>query len=268
MADIKLREVNRGTIKTLDRSIAASNRIRNASEEIRNKSKDVQRPDDGSLSEYAAGRLEYGMQEGSYMARRAAAKATPHINAGVKNAIDSARIRYGQSQLKRQRKAAAGRERGAGIGSKKAAAGSRAKAHYISGQSKRKLQLQGLRAKRTAGQTVKTARHAARGIAHMARAIAAGTKALISLIATGGTVAIVVVVCCVIFGAAFYFFGDESSESYIPVSPEVEAYTPQINKYCKLYGIPEYAELVKAVMMQESGGRGTDPMQSHILSFA
>ena len=33
-------------------------------------------------------------------------------------------------------------------------------------------------------------------------------------------------------------------------------------KYVKEYGIPEYVELIKAVMMQESGGRGLDPMQA------
>lgn len=48
---------------------------------------------------------------------------------------------------------------------------------------------------------------------------------------------------------------------YTPVSAEVEAYEPLIQKYAKQYDIPEYVELIKAVMMQESGGRGLDPMQ-------
>lgn len=47
----------------------------------------------------------------------------------------------------------------------------------------------------------------------------------------------------------------------IQVSEEVEAYTPIIKKYASEYGIPQYVELIKAVMMQESGGKGTDPMQ-------
>ena len=76
-----------------------------------------------------------------------------------------------------------------------------------------------------------------------------------------GTAAIVIVVMCVLFGAAFYFFGDDSS-SYEPVSPEVEAYTPLIQKYANEYGITQYTELIRAVMMQESGGRGKDPMQA------
>lgn len=40
------------------------------------------------------------------------------------------------------------------------------------------------------------------------------------------------------------------------------AYDPMIRKYAQQYGIPEYVELIKAVMMQESGGRGLDPMQA------
>lgn len=33
-------------------------------------------------------------------------------------------------------------------------------------------------------------------------------------------------------------------------------------RYASQYGIEDYTELIKAVMMQESGGRGQDPMQS------
>ena len=47
----------------------------------------------------------------------------------------------------------------------------------------------------------------------------------------------------------------------------MEAYEPLIQKYAKQYGIPEYVELIKAVMMQESGGRGLDPMQAAEGSF-
>ena len=48
----------------------------------------------------------------------------------------------------------------------------------------------------------------------------------------------------------------------LPLSAEVEAYEPVIRKYAKQYGIPDYVLLIQAVMMQESGGRGSDPMQA------
>ena len=80
--------------------------------------------------------------------------------------------------------------------------------------------------------------------------------------------AAIIMIVVVLFGAAVAMFGGGSdSNSYTPVSAEVEAYEPIIQKYAKEYGIPEYVELIKAVMMQESGGRGLDPMQAAEGSF-
>lgn len=59
-----------------------------------------------------------------------------------------------------------------------------------------------------------------------------------------------------------HFGGGSRSSTYMAVSAKVEAYDPTIRKYAQQYGIPEYVELIKAVMMQESGGRGLDPMQA------
>ena len=56
--------------------------------------------------------------------------------------------------------------------------------------------------------------------------------------------------------------GGGNSSTVSPVSAEVEAYEPVIRLYANQHGIREYVELIKAVMMQESGGHGSDPMQS------
>lgn len=45
------------------------------------------------------------------------------------------------------------------------------------------------------------------------------------------------------------------------ISSSVSSFVPLISKYCSQYGIPDYVSLVMAVMQQESGGSGTDPMQ-------
>ena len=100
------------------------------------------------------------------------------------------------------------------------------------------------------------------------KAIIAGTKALISALIAGGWIAVVIILIVVLLGCAVSLFGGGSgSNAYTPVSAEVEAYEPFIQKYAKQYGIPEYVELIKAVMMQESGGRGLDPMQAAEGSF-
>ena len=82
------------------------------------------------------------------------------------------------------------------------------------------------------------------------------------LIMYDGFALIMIVPLIMLAGIAVALFGSgEGRSTYVPVSAEVEAYTPIIQIYANQYGIPEYTELIKAVMMQESGGQGTDPMQ-------
>ena len=78
-------------------------------------------------------------------------------------------------------------------------------------------------------------------------------------IAAGGGAFLLVFILIVgiIAGAAF----SSSSESSESLSDEVLAYTSVIQQYASQYGIPEYVSVIQAIMMQESGGRGTDPMQ-------
>lgn len=123
-------------------------------------------------------------------------------------------------------------------------------------------------ARTTAKATAEATKAAVRATISAVKAIIAGTKALISALIAGGWVAVVIILIVVLFGCAVSLFGGGgNSNSYTPVSAEVEAYEPLIQKYAKQYGIPEYVELLKAVMMQESGGRGLDPMQAAEGSF-
>lgn len=105
------------------------------------------------------------------------------------------------------------------------------------------------------------AKVAAKAAAAAAKAAIAATKALISAIAAGGWVVLVILIVVILLGAALCLLGS-NSETYTPVSEEVEAYDPLIRQYANEHGIGDYVELIKAVMMQESGGRGNDPMQA------
>lgn len=118
--------------------------------------------------------------------------------------------------------------------------------------------------RKTAEKAVKTA---AKTTVAAAKAAAAGTKALVTAIVAGGWIAILILVIMLLFGAVFSMTGGDNVSTVSPVSAEVQAYEPLIRKYAKQYGIGEYVELIKAVMMQESGGRGNDPMQSSEGSF-
>ena len=112
------------------------------------------------------------------------------------------------------------------------------------------------------------ARKAADYTAKAAKAIAQAMQELISLVAAGGgTVLILVIVLIVMCFAGMMLASDENDMEILPVSEEVKAYEPIIQKYAKEHGIPDYVLLIEAVMMQESGGRGTDPMQCSECNF-
>ena len=117
----------------------------------------------------------------------------------------------------------------------------------------------------TAGRrAVVAAKKAAELAAKLARSAAEAAKALYTAIAAGGVASVLVIVVIVLIGCGAAIFGSQEDDSteILPLSAEVEAYEPVIRKYAKQYGIPDYVLLIQAVMMQESGGRGNDPMQA------
>ena len=122
----------------------------------------------------------------------------------------------------------------------------------------------------TAGRrAVVAAKKAAELAAKLARSAAEAAKALYTAIAAGGVASVLVIVVIVLIGCGAVIFGsqEDNSTETLPLSAEVEAYEPVIRKYAKQYGIPDYVLLIQAVMMQESGGRGDDPMQASECGF-
>ena len=94
-------------------------------------------------------------------------------------------------------------------------------------------------------------------------AVEAAAKTVQSMMAalgaTGAVMVLLLVIMVGIIGGAAFSGSSESNEA---LSQEVLSYTSTIQKYANQYGIPEYVSVIQAIMMQESGGRGTDPMQS------
>ena len=89
-----------------------------------------------------------------------------------------------------------------------------------------------------------------------------------TLLYAAGALVLIIIPFVVIMGVASMLTGSgEGRSAYVPVSAEVEAYRPLIRLYAAQHGIPEYEDLIAAVMMQESGGRGTDPMQCSECGF-
>ena len=117
-------------------------------------------------------------------------------------------------------------------------------------------------ARQAAIAAAKAAKAAAKAVTAAVKAVIAATKALVSAIFAGGWIVVLILVIVILFGALFSMVGGSNSSTVTPVSAEVEAYEPLIRQYARQYGIEEYVELIKAVMMQESGGQGSDPMQA------
>ncbi|MCG3417830.1 lysozyme family protein [Oceanobacillus sp. M65] len=46
------------------------------------------------------------------------------------------------------------------------------------------------------------------------------------------------------------------------ISEEIRQYQPLVKMYAEQYGVEDYMDVILGIMMQESGGRGQDPMQA------
>jgi hypothetical protein len=337
MADIKTRDVVKGTIKTIDKAAIASERMKSAYTKTKDKAEQSCYTEESSPSEYASDRVAHAAgrikDEGIHQFNRQGQKNVEITRANIGKAKDrmadfktkravkaaekkkaqevservSSQIHNGAAscpsvpdavtpdvpaQTVKTRTQAAktvkqsarsagktvktttkGSVKTAEKGVKTAQATSKAaiktteqtaQATQAAAKASAKAAQKTMQAaKNTAKAAAKATKATAKATVSAVRAIIAGTKALISALIAGGWIAVVIILIVVLLGCAVSMFGGGStSNAYTSVSAEVEAYEPLIQKYAKQHGISEYVELVKAVMMQESGGSGTDPMQA------
>src|SRR5690625_1158683 len=81
-------------------------------------------------------------------------------------------------------------------------------------------------------------------------------------------VTIIVIFMASLLYCVVYVVNQQSSSSIksMVVEPfltkKVKEYEPTIEKYAKEHGVKNHVDTILAMMMQESGGRGEDPMQS------
>lgn len=80
---------------------------------------------------------------------------------------------------------------------------------------------------------------------------------------------LIILVLITLFIGMFSSLSSDSGTdtSTLNLSEEVLAYTTVIQAYAIEYGIEDYVPLIQAVMMQESGGQGDDPMQSSACGY-
>lgn len=89
-------------------------------------------------------------------------------------------------------------------------------------------------------------------------------QALLSAVMAFSPAGILILILLLILLLIIGIFGSmqTGSTQATGISQEVENYRPAVREAAAQYEMSEYVELILAVMMQESGGRGTDPMQA------
>ena len=304
MADIKTRDVVKGTIKKIDKAAIAADRMRSAYVQTKEKAEHTTHPDEHNAEEYASDRVEGGVDRITHEAAhqfdkqgRKGLEETKRNVSKAKDGVQRFREKRTAESIKRQTVRTSGNKtikaveqtektikqsaRSAGKKTIKTAGKGKAaqKSVKTTKTAIKTTQQAAKTAQKTAQATVKASQKAAQATKATAKAAVAGvkaavkatiaavkaiiaaTKALVAAIAAGGWVAVMMILVVVLLGCALALFGGNSGGDYQAVSAEVEAYTPYIRQYAEEYGIGEYVELIKAVMMQESGGKGTDPMQ-------
>lgn len=306
MADIKTRDVVKGTIKKIDKAAIAAGRMRSTYVQTKEKAEHATHPDEHNAEEYASDRVEGGVDRITHEAAhqfdkqgRKRLEETRRNVSKAKDGIQKFREKRATESMKRQTVRTSGNKtikaveqtektikqsagsagkktiKTAGKGTAKAAQRSvkttktaikttqqAAKAAQKTAQATVKASQKAAQAAKAAAKaTITGVKAAVKATIAAVKAIIAATKALVAAIAAGGWVAVMMILVVVLLGCALALFGGNSDGDYQAVSAEVEAYTPYIRQYAEEYGIGEYVELIKAVMMQESGGKGTDPMQ-------
>lgn len=318
MAEIKTRDVVSGTIKVLNRSTVAGQRMKDAYVQAREKAEHSTCSSESSGEESAADQIQDGAaviaQETVYQmdilgrqllrSRRQTNSSTPidapqphqtPDGANLAPRIDFPKKEPNQIRERQILTTHAGpiRKSGspgfnlvptvgkgeksvktacnaiktadqAGMASVKTAGAAFRAGQKAAVESARSAHRSGKAAKKVALTARKTAEYSARA----AKAIAEAATKLISLFAAGGsTLLILIIVLIVMCFAGILFARDDNDSEILSVSEEVQAYGPVIQKYAREFDIPDYVLLIQAVMMQESRGQGSDPMQCSECGF-
>ena len=130
--------------------------------------------------------------------------------------------------------------------------------HYV----KRKMQMETVRDTVTLSPLQQTSQFA-KTIINKSFKFAKTSVSILNTLISFGTGLILLIVITLFIGTFSILAQDGGSNSQIvSLSEEVIAYEETIRKYAQDYGIDDYVSLLQAIMMQESGGKGNDPMQS------
>ena len=256
MRDIKTRNHVKD-IKSFDRAATAAERIQRVAARGRRKAENMSGSEgENSPSSFAAGKSEEAIDALPAHASRSVRKASKEVCRTGKElrSLAKGNVKGGSRGITRGRVINLKKGTGSSPGSHTVWTSAR-KARHIR-QGTRPLTGGAPNAIRKAASGLKTAARALKRAVQSARF-------LLRAVAAGGMLFVVVILIAMLIGLAISTSGGSSvTAGASPVSSEVEAFSVLIQETATQYGIGEYTELIKAVMMQESGGQTGDPMCS------
>ena len=212
MADIKTREVMKGTIKTFDRAEEAAHRIKDGSIRTKESAEGAYQAKEDSPSGYAQGRIA---GTGRIALERAYDRLQEMGKKETRDTVQRFTVRSKNEAARRAKHTG----RAAAKKTVKVVRPSRnIQVKSIQSARKRMFVRKRQQAMMQRRSTVKTVKIAFVNTVRAVKLAASGMKALISAIIAGGWVSVVVIIICCLFGGALYLFGDSSNTGYIPVS--------------------------------------------------
>lgn len=222
MSDIKTREVVKGTIKKLDKSVIATQKTKDNIVNVKQKSENATNTEDRNVNEYAINKITNTGNVVAVNSGKIKQKGNDAVKTTKNNIIKTkSKIKSIKTKLTEKRKL---KNTTKGIKTSQQVA---KKTKKVATESVKASQRAMKLARETARKTYQGVKLAIKATISSIKAIIAGTKALISALIAGGWVALVVIIvicligllCSSIFG--IFFSGEKSSSSSITMKDAI-----------------------------------------------
>lgn len=260
MKDIKEKQVSK-EMKLLDRKQGFSHFVREASVSTKEQSKELSRRDDSRSGGQQATDKVIQMEkrlarDGVYKGKRLAIKQRKkhQLKKNINTRNASTKINEGKEKLLNK-----------SIKQSKNKSSNKFKTNnsYQNHMRMSYMKKQQKAMKEKSYQVTKKGTSIVKGVSNGIKSMTVKFVSSLNKILGGGGFVVIIIIVILFFGVFAALAGDSTINSATePIAPEVYEHSELVEKYAKKHGIFEYKNLIYAVMMQESGGVGGDPMQS------
>ncbi len=223
MSKIKTKEVVKGTIKTIDKSVVATQKTKNNIVNVKEKSEKSTNPEERNVNEYATNKINNAgkaIVENSGKIKR---KGNESVRTTKENIVKTKqKVKNIKTRLAEKKKI-----KNTSKGIKTSSKVAKKEAQKVAKETVKASQRAAKLARETAKRTYQGVKLAIKATISTVKAIIAATKALISAIIAGGWIALVVIIvicligllCSSIFG--IFFSGEKSSPNSVTMKDAI-----------------------------------------------